>query len=102
MIQIPTIVSLSLISIFLTGYYTPLNPIRNWIVDKYISKCISWGLYRGAELALFLTCAKCMSFMVSLIYTCNLPQAILCSMITVVIKYIIEYVTKPKLDEGRS
>jgi len=94
MIPIPTTITISLISIFLTGYYTPLNPAREWLVDKYINLCVRNGCYKTAELSLFLTCAKCLSFIICLVYTYNLPQAILCSMITLVIKYIIDYVTK--------
>lgn len=89
-----TVVAIALISIFVTGYYTPLNPAREWIVDKYISFCVRRGLYKTAELSLLITCAKCLAFTVTLIYTWNFVQAIVASILALLIKYIIEYVTK--------
>lgn len=89
-----TVVAIALISIFATGYYTPLNPAREWIVDKYISFCVRRGLYKTAELSLLITCAKCLAFTVTLIYTWNFVQAIVASILALLIKYIIEYVTK--------
>ena len=32
-----TVISIALFSVFATGYYTPLNVITEWIVDKYIN-----------------------------------------------------------------
>ena len=89
-----TVVAIALISVFATGYYTPFNPAREWIVDKYISFCVRRGLYKTAELSLLITCAKCLAFTVTLIYTWNFVQAIVASMLALLIKYIIEYVTK--------
>ena len=89
-----TILSISLISVFLTGYYTPLNPAREWIVDKYISFCVRRGLFKTAELSLLLTCAKCMAFTITLVYTWNIVDAIIASMLALIIKYVINYVTK--------
>lgn len=89
-----TILSISLISVFLTGYYTPLNPAREYIVDKYISFCVKRGLYKTAELSLLLTCAKCMAFTITLVYTWNIIDAIIASMLALLIKYVINYVTK--------
>ena len=89
-----TVVAIALISVFGTGYYTPFNPAREWIVDKYISFCVRRGLYKTAELSLLITCAKCLAFTVTLIYTWNFVQAIVASMLALLIKYIIEYVTK--------
>ena len=89
-----TLLSISLISVFLTGFYTPLNPIRNWVVDKYIQFCVRRGLYKTAELSLLITCSKCLAFTATLIYTWNLVDAIIASMLAVLIKYVMDYVTK--------
>lgn len=88
------LISISLISVFLTGYYTPINPAREWLVDKWIGFWVRKQLYKVAELAILITCAKCMAFILALTITWNLPGAILSSIIALVIKYTIKYVTK--------
>ncbi len=91
-----TLISISLVSIFLTGYYTPLNPVREWITEKWISFFVRRKLYRTAETIVVLSCGKCMSFIIALIYTQNFIYAIITSILTLIINYIITYVTKDK------
>ena len=91
-----TLISISLISIFLTGYYTPLNPAREWITKKWISFFVKRRLYRTAETIVFLSCGKCMSFIIALIYTQNFIYSIITSIFTLIINYIITYVTEDK------
>ena len=89
-----TIMSIALFSVFATGYYTPLNVITNWITEKWIGFCIRKKQYLLVKLALFLTCAKCQAFILGLIITHNLIDAIIASMLALVIKFIIEYVKR--------
>ncbi len=91
-----TLISISLVSIFLTGYYTPLNPVREWITEKWISFFVRRKLYRTAETIVVLSCGKCMSFIIALIYTQNFIYSIITSILTLIINYIITYVTKDK------
>jgi hypothetical protein len=91
-----TLLSISLVSIFLTGFYTPLNPIREYITEKWISFFVRRKLYRTAETIVVLSCGKCMSFIIALIYTQNFIYAIITSILTLIINYIITYVTKDK------
>ncbi len=91
-----TLISISLVSIFLTGFYTPLNPVREWITEKWISFFVKRRLYRTAETIVVLSCGKCMSFIIALIYTQNFIYAIITSILTLIINYIITYVTKDK------
>ena len=91
-----TLISISLVSIFLTGYYTPLNPIREYITEKWISFFVRRKLYRTAETIVVLSCGKCMSFIIALIYTQNFIYSIITSILTLIINYIITYVTKDK------
>jgi len=86
--------SIALFSVFATGYYTPLNVITNWITEKWIGFCIRKKQYLLVKLALFLTCAKCQAFILGLIITHNLIDAIIASMLALVIKFIIEYVKR--------
>jgi hypothetical protein len=66
-----TLISISLISVFLTGYYKPLDPIREWITDKWISFFVPKQMYRTAEVAIVFNCSKCMAFLGALIYMQN-------------------------------
>lgn len=88
-----TIVSIALFSVFATGYYTPLNVITEWVVDKWVRLCIKLNLFPATKLALFLTCAKCQAFIITLFYTWNLIDAIVASMLALVIKWMIKEVT---------
>lgn len=89
-----TIVSIALFSVFATGYYTPLNIITEWIVDKYIQLCIKWRMFWAVKASLFLTCAKCQAFIITLVYTWNLIDAIIASMLALGIKWMINYVSR--------
>ena len=91
---LPTLISISLISVFLTGYYQPINPAREWFTTKWVDFFISKQMYRTAELAIVWNCSKCMAFILALVLTWNFAGAILCSIMALIIKYIIEYVSK--------
>ena len=89
-----TLISISLISVFVTGYYTPLNPIREWITDKWVNFFVRRQLYRTAEVAIVFNCAKCMAFVATLLYMQNFIYAIIASIFALLIKYITTYVSK--------
>ena len=88
------LISISLISVFVTGYYTPLNPIREWVTDKWVNFFVRNRLYKVAEVAIVFNCAKCMAFLATLIYTWNFIYAIIASIFALLIKYITTYVSK--------
>ena len=90
------LISISLISVFLTGYYRPLNPIREWITDKWVSFFVRREMYRTAEVAIVFNCSKCMAFIATLIYMQNFIYAIISSILALLINYIIKYVSEDK------
>ena len=90
------LISISLISVFLTGYYRPINPIREWVTTKWINFFISRQMYRTAEVAIVFNCAKCMAFVATLIYTWNFIYAIISSILALILNYIISYVSQDK------
>ncbi len=90
------LISISLISVFLTGYYKPLDPIREWITSKWIGFFVSKQMYKTAEVAIVFNCAKCMAFIATLIYMQNFIYAIVSSILALLINYIISYVSKDK------
>lgn len=89
-----TVISVALVSVFLTGYYQPINPAREWLTNKWIGFWAQYKMWRTAELAIVWNCAKCMAFIATFLLTWSLPQAILSSIIALIIKYIIKYVTR--------
>ena len=89
-----TLLSISLVSLFLTGYYTPINPAREWLTEKWVSFFVRRKMYKTAEVALVFNCGKCMAFVVTLLYTWNLIYAIIASIFTLLLKYITTYVSK--------
>ena len=91
-----TLISISLISVFVTGYYRPLNPIREWITDKWVSFFVRKQMFRTAEVAIVFNCAKCMAFLATLIYMQNFIYAIISSILALLINYIIKYVSEDK------
>jgi|TARA_R110000822_G_scaffold65608_2_gene160560 hypothetical protein len=91
-----TIMSIALFSVFATGYYTPLNVLTNWVTEKWINFTVRRQWFQLSKLALFLNCAKCQAFILGLIITHSLIDAIIASMLALIIKYIIEYVSKPE------
>ena len=90
------LISISLISVFVTGYYRPIDPIREWITSKWISFFISREMYKTAEVAIVFNCSKCMAFVVSLVYTQNLIYAIISSIFALLINKIINDASKDK------
>jgi len=91
-----TLISISLISVFVTGYYRPLNPIREWITDKWVSFFVRKQMFRTAEIAIVFNCSKCMAFIATLLYMQNFIYAIISSILALLINYIIKYVSEDK------
>ena len=90
------LISISLVSVFLTGYYRPINPIREWVTTKWINFFISKQMYRTAEVAIVFNCAKCMAFVATLLYTWNFIYAIIASIFALLINKLVTDVIKDK------
>lgn len=90
------LISISLVSVFLTGYYRPINPIREWVTTKWINFFISKQMYRTAEVAIVFNCAKCMAFVATLLYTWNFIYAIIASIFALLINKLVTDVSKDK------
>ena len=91
-----TLISISLISVFLTGYYKPIDFIREWITEKWISFFVRKQMYRTAEVAIVFNCAKCMAFIATLIYMQHFIYAIISSILALLINKLISDVSKDK------
>ena len=89
-----TLISIALLSNFITWYFEPLSTIREWIVDTYIRFCIKYNLFWATKASLLLTCPKCLAFWGTLAYTWNLIDAILASILALLINKMLRYVAQ--------
>ncbi len=83
------IIGIALFSNFLTGWFTPLNPLRERVTGKLIRMMVKHNMLWMQPLISVYSCAKCIAFWGALIYTTNLSYALICSILAQIIKYII-------------
>lgn len=84
------LVGIALFSCFLTGWFEPLNPIRNRIVEKLINMIVKHNMLWAQPLISIFMCPMCLAFWVSLIYTTNLTSALITSLMAVVADTLIK------------
>ena len=89
-----TIISIALLANFVTWYFEPLTTIREYIVDTYIRFCVKYNLFWATKASLLLTCPKCLAFWGTLIYTRNLLDAIIASILALLIHKMLRYVAQ--------
>jgi hypothetical protein len=88
-----TIISAALLANFITWYFSPLDTIREWIVDMYIRFCVKYNMFWATSGIQIITCPKCLAFWGTLIYTWNLVDAILASMLALFISWMLKYIS---------
>ena len=89
-----TLISIALLSNFVTWYFEPLTTIREYIVDIYIRFCVKYNLFWATKASLLLTCPKCLAFWGTLAYTRNLIDAIIASILALLIHKMLRYVAE--------
>ena len=89
-----TLISIALLSNFVTWYFEPLTTIREYIVDTYIRFCVKYNLFWATKASLLLTCPKCLASWGTLIYTQNLIDAIIASILALLIHKMLRYVAQ--------
>ena len=89
-----TLISIALLSNFVTWFFEPLTTIREYIVDTYIRFCVKYNLFWATKASLLLTCPKCLAFWGTLVYTQNLIDAIIASILALLIHKMLRYVAE--------
>lgn len=85
------VLGIALFANWLTHWFTPLAPIRERIVTKYVNMIVKHNMLWAQSALLLITCAKCLSFWTALVYfKGNLFYALVTSLIAQVIYYIIK------------
>jgi hypothetical protein len=71
-------------------YFTPLNPVRNWVIDKLIHLMIKPGFGWLDKIIILITCPMCQSFWAILIIMHSLPLAAIGAIIAKIIDLTIQ------------
>lgn len=87
-----TIISAALLANFFTWYFRPLDDVRMFIVNKWVNFFVKREWFWGVSAIQIITCPKCLAFWGILVYTFNFMDAIIASMLALVIKKILQYV----------
>lgn len=85
----PTIyygISVAVLSIFITGFYTPLQPYKDWLLDKLPN----YRLFNS--FLIVMNCSKCFSFIFSLIVFWDILAACLISLTAYFLNHLIDRV----------
>ena len=90
------ILGLALFSVWITSWFTPFNPAREWITDKWIRLCIKLKLHSLASFAIVISCSKCFGFWFTLLCKQDFFLALNVSAVAFLITFGIEFIEQTK------
>jgi len=88
------LLALSAISLLAIKYFSPIQPVRNWIVDKLIRLMVSKNWMWLSHIVQVLSCPFCFSFWLTLVITLSLYKAAIVGVLTMLVLYIMESLLK--------
>ena len=88
------IITLALFSVWVTGWFSPLNGIREWITVKWIQMCIKLNLHFLMDAIVLLSCSKCFGFWFALIYTQSFVLALNVGFLAFVITFVVNKINR--------
>ena len=91
----------SALSLLFVKYFSPIQPVREWIVNKLINFMIKYKLWFLEYLVQILTCPFCFSFWLTLGLTLSLYKAAIVSVLTMIVLYTTESLLKYLSDESK-
>ena len=71
-------------------YFTPLNPVKNWLIDKLVHLMIKPGWGWLDKIIILITCPMCQSFWAILLILHSLQWAAIGAIIAKIVDLIIE------------
>jgi hypothetical protein len=71
-------------------YFTPLNPVRNWVIDKLIHLMLKPGFNWVDKIIILITCPMCQSFWAILVIMHSLPLAAIGAIMAKIIDLTIQ------------
>lgn len=84
------LLSYSAIALLTARYFSPLDPIKGWLIDKIVRYMVKWNWSWMEHLVVLITCPTCQAFWLTLFMTWSLPQAAIVSIFTKIVYLIIE------------
>lgn len=84
------IVKIVAVCLLVAKYFTPLEPVRNWVIDKLVHLMIKPGWGWLDKIIILITCPMCMSFWSILIIMQSLPLAAIGAIIAKIVDLTIE------------
>ena len=84
------LIGIALFANWLTHWFSPLSPYRDKLVDKMVGWIVKANILWAQPLLLVFTCAKCLTFWATLVYTQNFFYALLNSLIAQCLYWLIK------------
>ena len=84
------LIGIALFTNWLLHWFTPLQPLREKIVEKIVRVMVRHNLWFIESFITVFTCPYCLAFWVSLIYTQHLTYALITSFMALVIRMTIK------------
>ncbi len=88
------VLGLSAISLLFVKYFSPVQGIRNWIVDKLIHLIVKHKQWWLEYLVQILSCPFCFATWLTLAVTLSLYKAAIAGVTTIIALYTIEALLK--------
>lgn len=95
------VLGLACIALLFVKYFSPIQPIREWIVDRIVDLMIKMNWWWLHYLVQVLTCPFCFSFWLTLGITVSLYKAAIAGVITMIALYTMESLLKYLSNEGK-
>ena len=95
------LLGLSAISLLFVKYFSPIQSVRSWVVEKLIRLMVkrNWNwLFYPVQV---LSCPFCFSFWLTLGLTLNLYKAAIVAMLTMIVLYTVESLLNYLESEGK-
>jgi hypothetical protein len=86
----------SALSLMIVKLFTPLDPVRERVIDFIIRLMIKRNWYWLQSIVIVLTCSMCFSFWATLLYTQDIWKATIVSVMTRLIDLTIEFLDGDK------
>jgi hypothetical protein len=91
--QLITFISLSLIIIFWTQYFTPIQPFRIWVITSLSNWIVKKQLYYLHPVLTLMNCNKCLGFWGGWLYYWDIRYGLMLSVLTFLLAKLIAYVS---------
>ena len=84
------IVGIALFANWLTHWNTAITPYRDKVVGKMVNTIVKYNMLWAQPMILIFTCARCLTFFSTLVYTQNLTYALIGSLLAQVVYWLIK------------